>query len=614
MSQYFAKTSSVDQKRVGGQPGPASSTLPLTALAVPFLAVLYALFLSPIARQATAAERPNIVMILADDQGWGDLSLHGNTNLSTPNIDSLAADGVAFENFYVSAVCAPTRAEMLTGRYFIRTGVRGVTRGEERLNLDEITIADTFQKAGYRTGAFGKWHNGSQPPYHPNDRGFDEYYGFTSGHWGTYFEPPLDHNNTAVKGKGYLVDDLTNHAIDFIEENKSEPFFCYVPLNTPHSPMHIPDRFYEKFDGVDLKMRNRDPEKEDELFSRAALAMVENIDWNVGRILQVLDEQDLAENTIVIYFSDNGPNSWRWNGDMKGRKGSIDEGGIRVPCLIRWPGKLAPGKKIDQVAAAIDFLPTLSDLANVELISEKRLDGRSLEPLLLSDGKDWQDRALLSFRKGASLRTQRFRIDGAGKLFDIENDRSQRHPVNEKFPKVSARMQDLLAKQTAEMKQIIATAPARPFTVGYGKRTVLPARDGEAKGGVQRSARAPNNSFFTNWIDPKGAIEWNIEVGESGPYHVVVHHTCPTENVGTSIRVAIGDATAVAKVDKAFDPPLQGAAQDRASRGSESYVKDFAPLDFGMMDLEKGVHTLRLSTEAFVGGRSIDVHSVELTK
>jgi len=180
------------------------------------------------------------------------------------------------ENFYVCQVCAPTRAEFLTGRYYPRTGVSGVSRGEGRLNLDETTIADLFKAAGYATGAFGKWHNGTQSPYHPNDRGFDEYYGFTSGHWGNYFSPPLDHNGQRVRGQGFIVDDFTDRALTFIEESKNQnrPFFCYVPLNTPHAPMMVPDRFYAKFDGKDPSMRHRTPEKESIMMTRAALAPI----------------------------------------------------------------------------------------------------------------------------------------------------------------------------------------------------------------------------------------------------------------------------------------------------------------------------------------------------
>ena len=280
------------------------------------------------------ARKPNVVIFLIDDQGWGDLSINGNTNLSTPNVDSLAREGVRFENFYVCAVCAPTRAEFLTGRYHPRTGVSGVSQGEGRLNADEMTVADVFKSAGYATGAFGKWHNGTQSPYHPNDRGFDEFYGFTSGHWGHYFSTLLDHNGKKVRGQGYEVDDFTDHALTFIEKNRSQPFLCYVSYNTPHSPMMISDEFYDKFKDLDPNMKHRAPNKEDVMMTRAALAMCENIDWNVGRVLKKLDQLKLREDTIVIYFSDNGPNSWRWNDRMKGRKGSVDEGGLRSPLHI----------------------------------------------------------------------------------------------------------------------------------------------------------------------------------------------------------------------------------------------------------------------------------------
>ena len=316
-------------------------------------------------------QRPNVVVILADDQGWGDLSVNGNSNLATPHIDSLAKMGVVFERFFVCPVCSPTRAEFLTGRYHPRGGVYAVSTGGERLNPDEKTIADTFKAAGYATGAFGKWHNGSQWPYHPNARGFDEYYGFTSGHWGTYFDPPLEHNGQLVRGRGYITDDMTDHALAFIQQHKDRPFFCYVPFNTPHSPMQVPDRFYERLANGDLEMRGRKPAAEDIGFTRAALAMCENIDWNVGRLLRRLDELKLADNTIVLYFSDNGPNSPRWNGGMKGIKGSTDEGGVRAPLLIRWPGHIPAGIRIPQIAGAIDLLPTLADLAGVPVVSRQ---------------------------------------------------------------------------------------------------------------------------------------------------------------------------------------------------------------------------------------------------
>src|SRR6185503_19294915 len=196
---------------------------------------------------AAAERKPNVVIFLADDAGWGDYSHSGNRQVRTPNIDSIARRGASLDRFFVCAVCAPTRAEFLTGRYHSRGGVRGVSTGQERLNTDEKTLADSFKADGYATGCFGKWHNGSQWPYHPNARGFDEYYGFTSGHWGEYFDPPLDHNGRPVRGKGYIANDFTDHALAFMETNKARPFFCYVPFNTPHTPFAVPQEYWQRF-------------------------------------------------------------------------------------------------------------------------------------------------------------------------------------------------------------------------------------------------------------------------------------------------------------------------------------------------------------------------------
>ena len=217
---------------------------------------------------------PNIILIVTDDQGWGDLSINGNTNLSTPNIDRLSRSGASFERFYVSPVCSPTRAELLTGRYHPRGGVYSTSAGGERLDLDETTFAEVFKGAGYNTAAFGKWHNGMQYPYHPNARGFDEFYGFCSGHWGNYFSPMLEHNGELVKGNGFVIDDFTEKAMEFIESNKGDPFLVYLPYNTPHSPMQVPDQWWSKFADMELKDRHRDPDREDILHTKAALAMV----------------------------------------------------------------------------------------------------------------------------------------------------------------------------------------------------------------------------------------------------------------------------------------------------------------------------------------------------
>jgi arylsulfatase A-like enzyme len=578
------------------------------------LGILLVLGLIP----SAAARQPNVVVILTDDQGWGDLSISGNTNLSTPHIDSLARDGASLEHFYVCQVCAPTRAEFLTGRYYPRTGVSGVSRGQGRLNPDETTIADVFKAAGYATGAFGKWHNGTQPPYHPNHRGFDEYYGFTSGHWGHYFSPPLDHNGTQVRGKGFVVDDFTDHAIDFVKSNHQRPFFCYVPLNTPHSPMMVPDRFYEKFDGVDPKMRHRDPAKEDVMMTRAALAMVENIDWNVGRLLAALDEFHIAEETIVVYFSDNGPNSYRWNGGMKGRKGSIDEGGLRSPFFVRWPGHIRAGAKFPQIAGAIDLLPTLSQLAGIEMELSKSIDGRSLRPLLLEERTTWQPRMLLSAKKNqVSVRTQRFRLDAAGQLFDIADDPGQEHDVSQQHPDITAKLGRVARSHGAEMEKSFEKYADRPFTVGYGKSTTLPARDGVEHGTIERSSKAPNNSFFTHWTSVDDSITWDVDVVHGGQYEAIVYYTCAAGDEGSTVKLAIdgkeSSAGAKAKIIAVFDPPLYDKSKERVEN-SHYFVKDFKPLSLGTLPLDQGRGVLRLAAEDLRGAQVIDVHSIQLVR
>jgi arylsulfatase A-like enzyme len=557
--------------------------------------------------------RPNIVAVLADDQGWGDLSIHGNANLSTPNIDSLGRNGALFESFYVCSVCAPTRAEFLTGRYHARGGVRGVSTGAERLNLDEMTIAQTFQAAGYATGAFGKWHNGSQHPYHPNARGFEEYYGFTSGHWGQYFDPELDHNGRLVRGKGYITDDLTNHALEFIARHRDRPFFCYLPLNTPHSPMQVPDRFFETFARLEPKMRNRDPQREEIAMTRAALAMCENIDWNVGRVLARLDELKLSGDTIVLYFSDNGPNSWRWNGGMKGRKGSLDEGGLRVPFLIRWPGHIRPGARVTQIAGAIDLLPTLADLAGVPAGSRKPLDGKSLKQLLLGQGGTWPDRMIFSLsRNRVSVRTQQYRLDAEGRLYDIAADPFQDRDIGGEKQDVAARLRKAAEEWAKEVLPNVGP-DNRPFPVGYAQTTMLPARDGVPHGGIERSAKPPNCSFFTHWASNDDRMTWDIEVAHAGDYDGEIYYTCAEADKGAVIELSFLGGRTQAKVADAHEPPLIGAAFDRVPRG-ESYVKDFLPLHLGTIRLAKGRGQLTLRALEIPGKQVADVRYVSLLR
>lgn len=567
------------------------------------------------AGEAPAAERPNVVVILADDQGWGDLSVHGNTNLRTTNIDSLARDGALFERFFVCPVCAPTRAEFLTGRYHPRGGVWGVSTGGERLDLDEQTFGEVFQRAGYATGAFGKWHNGTQFPYHPNARGFDEFYGFCSGHWGDYFSPPLEHNGRLVRGDGFIADDLTDHALAFLATNRDRPFFCYLPFNTPHSPMQVPDRFYDKFRDADLALRHGGPGREDPAMTRAALAMCENIDWNVGRLLRKLDELKLTETTIVLYFSDNGPNSWRWNGGMRGRKGSTDEGGVRSPLLVRWPGHIRPGTRVAPISAAIDLLPTLADLAGIPLAPPRPLDGVSVAPLLLGGGAAWPDRMIFSHWNGqVSVRTLQHRLDASGRLYDMTRDPGQARDIAAELPDVAARLSEAVDRWKRELLPGLED-DHRPFPVGYRvfPITWLPARDGVPHGHVRRSASAPNCSYFTDWTDVDDRITWDIEVETTGRYEAVVYYTCAAGDVGSTLELSFHGHRLRGRVAEAHDPPLRGAEHDRVPRSGESYVKEFRPLRLGVVELERGRGRLTLRAVEVPGRRVIDLRCLALT-
>ena len=572
---------------------------------------------------ASAARLPNVVVLLADDAGWGDYGHSGNRQVSTPSIDSIAERGVSLDRFYVCPVCSPTRAEFLTGRYHPRGGVRGVSEGAERLNLDEKTIADAFHAAGYATGAFGKWHNGSQWPYHPMARGFDEYFGHSSGHWGEYFDPPLEENGRMVRTRGYIVDVCTERALDFIGRNKNKPFFCYVPFTTPHSPWAAPEKDWERLRNREIRQFATEPGEENLEQTRCALAMLENQDWNVGRILEKLRSERLEENTIVVYFSDNGPNSARWTGGMKGMKGKTDEAGVRSVCYVSWPGRLAPGRTVPQICGALDLLPTLTTLAGIPRVGEKPLDGVDISPLLLGTEKEWLDRMIFSFWAGsASARTQTHRLDSKGLLFDMVKDPAQREPCNVSEPEVAERLLSAVRAWRVEMFGDPASVGSkkkgvdeRPIPVGYREFpvTMLPARDGEGLGRVKRSAQAPNCSYFVNWSGTGDRIVWRLNVHTKGRYAVSVDYTCPLQDAGSIVELAFRDARLRAKVAEGWDPPLY-TNQDTLPRGhGESQMKEFHPLSLGEMELEEGEGFLTLRALEIPGKSVMDLRRLTLT-
>ncbi len=556
---------------------------------------------------------PNIVIFLADDQGWGDLSCNGNTMLKTPNIDSLAKNGVRLDRFYVCPVCSPTRAEFLTGRYHPRTGVRGVSTGLERLNLDEKTLADSFKNAGYATAAFGKWHNGSQWPYHPNARGFDEYYGFTSGHWGEYIDPPLEHNGVPVRGKGFTVDDFTNHALDFMEKNSTKPFLVYLPYNTPHSPFIVPKPFWNNFKDKAIPQRGVEGDREDIDVTRAVLALCENIDVNVGRVLSKIENLGIKENTIVLYFSDNGPNSFRFNGGMKGRKGSTDEGGVRSPGFISWPGKLPAGKTVAQICGAIDLLPTLLSLSGISRVGEKPLDGKDLSKLFFDADPQWPDRMIFSNWGGkTSVRTEQHRLDDKGALFDMKNDPGQTKNIAVNEPEVAKKLSDAVAQWRKEV--IPKKSDDRPIPVGFTQmpRTPLPARDGTASGKIKRSANAPNCSYFVNWNSKEDRINWDIEVNKQGTYAVEILYACPLKDAGSTIEISFNESKLITKVLQGWDPPLITDQDVIARPAAESIMKDFKILDAGKLKLSKGKGDLVLRALEIPGKEVMQVRAVNL--
>tara|TARA_B100000809_G_scaffold158517_1_gene155841 strand:+ start:7962 stop:9812 length:1851 start_codon:yes stop_codon:yes gene_type:complete len=569
---------------------------------------------------------PNVIVILTDDQGWGDLSLHGNTDLQTPNIDNLAKSGVQFDRFYVSPVCSPTRAEFLTGRYHTRSGVYSTSAGGERLNLDEKTIADVFQNAGYQTGTFGKWHNGMQFPYHPNGRGFNEFYGFSSGHWGNYFSPMLEHNGKIVKGDGYCVDDFTNKAISFMEKSIDEkrPFFTYLAYNTPHSPMQVPDKYWERFKNKDITMRNiRDNSPQDLDHTRAALAMCENIDWNVGRLVEKLEQLNVADNTIIVFFHDNGPNGVRWNEGMKGRKGTTDEGGVRSPLFISWAKKIKSNTIVKQIAGAIDLLPTLSSLAGVDLVGNKKLDGIDLSPWIIDSSLQSNDRLIFSHWRGrVSVRSQRFRLDHEGQLFDMHVDSMQLQNVEEKHPKVASNLKKAVDdfknnsmqinvvdehETSSSYIQMLSQMDERPFVIcdSNFEWTQLPARDAVAHGNIIRSNRYPNCSYFLNWTSIEDKITWNVEALSSGKYEVQVYYTCKAKNLGCKLELRFNNSVLRKVVDEPHDPVAFGKDEDRVPR-IESYVKSFKPFNLGIIDIEKGRGKLSLSIPEMSGDEGIE--------
>ena len=618
-----------------------ADTPPRLRLLAPFVVLLGAAFaktgcadagLDAASSSPPAAERPNLVLVVADDQGWGDLSAHGNTNLSTPHLDALLAGGASFENFYVSAVCSPTRAELLTGRHALDLGVTGTGAGLERMDTAATTLPEVLARAGYATGLFGKWHNGAQGPYHPLSRGFGEFYGFTSGHWGQYFDYFIEDGDALGRFEGYLPDVLTTRAIDFIARHRGRPSFTMLAFPTPHSPMQVPDADYEPVAARALdSFGRRGRAGEDTLFTKAALAMVENLDDNVGRLLDALDSLGLTEETVVVYLTDNGPNSWRWNGGMAGKKGTLDEGGLRSPLAIRQPGRIVAGTTIAALASARDLMPTLLGYLGVDDAVDYRgvepLGNRDLSPLLVPSGgrggtrealrRSLADRMLPSaWRQDVTVRHGRYRLGADGAVYDLAADRGQ--GVTADPPEAAA----MRAARDAFLAAYTARVPAedlRPFAVGGGAtaRTLLPARDAEPAPGsdIERSSRWPNDSYFRPWTDTAAALTWDVDVLEPGNYSAELYYALAEGGQGTVVELSAGESRVRRVLAQAHPALDRGPADDRYPReGEESAVRDWGSAPLGEIDLAPGPQTLRLRVLAMPAGEGPAVWTLVLTR
>ncbi len=567
----------------------------------------------------TVTRPPNVVLILTDDQGYGDLSMHRNSWVETPFLDSMAQASTELANFYVCPLCAPTRASILTGRYHPRTGVVGVSGGLENMAPEEFTLAELFKSADYATGCFGKWHNGAYWPYHPNAQGFDEFVGFCSGHWSNYFNTELQHNGAPYPTEGYITDVLTNEAIRFIEQNKDKPFFCYVPYNVPHSPFQVPDQYFDKY-----YAKLSDVTDEETRRKRAAVyGMCENVDDNVRRISQTLDELGLTDNTIIIYLSDNGPNGYRYNTNLRGIKGSVHEGGVRVPFLIRWPTQVPAGQRSEAITAHIDLLPTLAGLCNISVPEDISLDGMDLTPLLTGHMEALPDRTIFFQQSGEALapvkgglRNEQYRLvleEEESGLFDMRQDPSQLHNLADSL---TAKYDSLGTVYTHWYGEMAASYQAQTvIPVGYPEfpRVVMPAHESHFSGNLRfKEGHGWAHDWLINWSGTGDTLWWDMEIVQPGAYQVALQYTCPASDVGSAVVISIGAQQLRATVTEAFNPAYLDSP-DRVTR-QEVYEKQWAVLTFGTLTLEKGNYRVKVHASDIPGSQVMELKGLIMQK
>ncbi|MDF7806365.1 arylsulfatase [Pontiellaceae bacterium B12219] len=394
--------------------------------------------------------KPNVVIVITDDQGYGDMAFTGNPAIKTPTIDKLRNQSTLLNNFHVDPTCAPTRSALMTGRYSNRVGVWHTVQGRSMLRRREVTMADIFSANGYATGMFGKWHLGDCYPYRPEDRGFQHCIYHKAGgvgqapdYWGNdYFDDTYVVNGKLQRFEGFCTDIWFDEGMKFIEANKNKPFFAYIALNAPHKPLYCPEEYSNPY------------ENNPQVSHAEFYGMIANIDENLDKLMKLLDDEGLADNTILIFMTDNGTaggleDGRGYDGGMRGMKNSEYEGGHRVPFMIRWPnGKIEAGKSIEQLTAHIDILPTFIDLCGLTA-PETEYDGSSLRELLYGDGKSWPDRALVVETqrvvtpekwRHCAVMTDQWRLVNGVELYELKSDPKQEHDVAAQHPEVVERL------------------------------------------------------------------------------------------------------------------------------------------------------------------------------
>lgn len=485
---------------------------------------------------ADAASRPNVILVMTDDQGYGDLSCHGNPVLKTPNLDRLHRDSVRLTDFHVSPFCTPTRAALMTGRHPGRTGAYRTSSGRTLMHTDEKTIANVFSANGYVTGMVGKWHLGDNAPHRPQDRGFQDVVwhrcggvGQASDYWGNdYFDDTYERNGRFEKFSGYCTDVWFAEAMRFVEENREKPFFLYLATNAPHGPYRVDPKWAAPYQTA-AKWGS----------GANFYGMIANLDHNLGLLRGRLDSLGLADETILVFMTDNGTANGAvfgkdklnseavdgFNAGMRGKKSSIYEGGHRVPFFIHWPvGGLSGGRDIDTLAAHIDVLPTLAELCGISVPEEHAPDGTSLVPLLNDQGGTWnRDRHFIQYHGGAGFRygpepwtgsvvlTERWRLLNGRELYDVQADPAQRTDVSAAHPGV---VEDLRSTYMPFWESV--SPRLTPVRIDLGSSaenpTVLCSQDWYLPSG-----NPPWNFGTINKL-PRTTGPWMVEVRKAGRY------------------------------------------------------------------------------------------------